>query len=274
VDDPAIPSWTRRLGSNEDYVKSLLDRLAKLREQSDPIGSDETKSGKDARAFDALEIAGKLVEAVAGWAVDHTIGATREHDLPLSAQPHGTKNHPTYVQTRESIDDHRHEGVGSQNHPPDRFANPARAQRALIALLEANSGGWPHDLRQSFIEALEALPFGEQMPLISAVVSNKKVGWREMCHQLRAICCVEYRYAKGFKKFAALKHVAAAYGVESDTVRTWEQRLRQELGDLMVSREIAFAKNRASTNTGESLYGDAVLAAHAERYWAVKKTGT
>ena len=114
MDDSVIPSWTRRLGSNEDYVNSLLKRLADLKEQSDPAGGDTTKAGKDGRAFDALVTAGKLVEAVAGWAIDHAIGATLDHELPVYRQPQGTKDHPAYLEIRESVDDHRHEGNGSQ----------------------------------------------------------------------------------------------------------------------------------------------------------------
>src|SRR6202040_1390995 len=123
---------------------------------------DTTKAGKDGRAFDALVTAGKLVEAVAGWAIDHAIAATLDHELPVYRQPQGTKDHPAYLEIRESVDDHRHEGNGSQIHSAERFADSARARRALIALLKSNSGGWPYDLRAAFIEALEGLQFGEQ----------------------------------------------------------------------------------------------------------------
>jgi hypothetical protein len=272
MDDSAAPSWTRKLSSNSDYVDSLLKRLLDLRNQSDPSTGNATKAGKDSRAHDALETAGKLVEAVAGWAIHHTIGVAQDHLSPVTLQPAGTKDNPKYIDLRTRVDDHRHEEIGSRLNSEEQFRDPVRTRRTLIALLKGNSGGWPHALQQLMIEALEALFYGEQLPLLSAAKNNKKVGWRELQCQLQAISCVEYRCAKGLKKYVAIKEVAKAYNVEPDTVRTWEQRLRRELDNLAVSREIAFAKNRAANKTGDDFYGDDALAAYARRYWAVKRT--
>ena len=142
MDESVIPSWTRKLGGNEEYVNSLLKRLLDLKERSDPIRGDATKAGKDGRAHDALDTAGELVEAVAGWAIHHTLGATQDHDLPIPRQPSGTKKDPAYLHVRERVDDHRHEEIGSRLNSLQQFEDPVRTRRAVIALLRGNSGGW------------------------------------------------------------------------------------------------------------------------------------
>src|SRR6202140_644747 len=58
----------------DTYVSHLLGRLDELEKQTRPSGGTVTSKSKDMAAFDALELAGELVAAVAGWAIDHQIG--------------------------------------------------------------------------------------------------------------------------------------------------------------------------------------------------------
>ena len=94
MDTQATKSWTCQLGAKGDYVDALIRRLLELKKRSDPNGGEATASGKDLRAFAALETAGQLVEALAGWAIHHTCGRALEGLPFVPLQPSGTKTHP------------------------------------------------------------------------------------------------------------------------------------------------------------------------------------
>ena len=268
MDDQATASWTRKLGTNNDYIDALLKQLLDLKRQSDPAGDSATASGKDGRAFAALQTAGQLVEALAGWAVHHTLGLAQEGLSFVPLQPSGTKKHPEYRRLRTIVDDHRHEDTGSRLNADAQFSDPLRTRMALIALIRGNAGAWPATLQLSSIAALEGLSYGEQSEVFRSTKKGKKAGLRKMRSQLRAVGCVEYRYAQGIKKYIAQKKVADAYSVDIETVRSWEAQLRKALGTLEVSREIAFARNHASNDneTGASLYGEAALKEYGRRH--------
>jgi hypothetical protein len=125
-------------GSKDDYVIPLLGRLKTLYEQSHPAAGSESAKGKDGAAFDALKIAGSLVEAVAGWALDHQVGLALKGLEFVPLQPSGTKQHPDYLKARQTVDDHIHEKTGAAALDFDSTV----ARKLLINLLRANSGGF------------------------------------------------------------------------------------------------------------------------------------
>ena len=284
MDAQATKSWTRQLGAKGDYVDALIRRLLELKKRSDPNGGEATASGKDLRAFEALETAGKLVEALAGWAIHHTCGRALEGLPFVPLQPSGTKNHPEYKNLRALVDDHRHEHAGTRLNDT---ADPTIARKILIGLIAGNAGAWPKELRDRVLNAFEEHEYGKQSPLFAPLKTKKKIGLREKRSQLRAVCCVEYLRARGMKKYVAQEKVADAYNVSPETVRSWENRLRNDLGALEISRQISFAKNHAvnaneaqkramrgeadKASTGETIYGEAALRNYGGRYRALAR---
>jgi hypothetical protein len=256
---------TRKLDSPE-YVDALIARLRKLAAESDPSAGKTTEQGKDSRAFDALHISGELVSALAGWAICHTIGLAQQDLASVPSQPTQTKKHPEYLAVRELVDKHDHEVAGSM---PD---DPRLIRKAVINLLRANSGGWPHDLVVQLMEALKALDYGETSPILQRIKEGRKAGLTELHLQLKAICLVEYLYNGGMKKFKAQKMIAEAYGVGLETIRIWEKRLPDSnaLGQLNVARAIAFARNSA-THGKSLLYSHAVLVEAGHKYRSLLK---
>src|SRR4051812_16233871 len=57
-----------------DWADGLIKRLIELRDKTNPDKGSSAASGKDLAAFEALQCAGDLVKALAGWAIDHQIG--------------------------------------------------------------------------------------------------------------------------------------------------------------------------------------------------------
>jgi hypothetical protein len=263
------------------YVDSLIERLVILRAKSVIDGGGSTSSGKDLRAFEALVTAGQLVRALAGWAIDHTIGLALKDLSFVPLQPSGTKTHPQYKTLRTRVDDHRHEQIGKQ--ADDQLSDPSTARAALINLINANAGAWPHELRQLTLQALEEISHGRKSALFKAPRKNRKVDLSVLRSQLRAVCCVEYLRARGMKKYAAQDKVADAYRVGLHTVSQWEFKLRKDLGALEVSRQISFAKNHAANANeaeregisgalaGESIYGASALQAYGKRYQTLRR---
>jgi hypothetical protein len=265
------------------YVESMIERLMELERKTDPEGGCQTSSGKDLRAFEALETAGKLVEVLAGWAIHHAIGLALTGLSFVPLQPSGTKDHADYQRARALVDDHGHERQGSVHKRLDD-SDPMAARNALINLIRGNAGAWPLELKHFVLERLEGFNYGEESATFKPQKNGRKVGLSELRSQLRAVCCVQYRCSQGMKKNSALDTVAEAYGVASETVISWEKRLSDGLGELEVSREISFARNHAANDTearrharrgrtsnGELLYGNAALTAYGRDHQAIMR---
>jgi hypothetical protein len=235
------PGDQEHLGALKDcsYVRMLLERLDKLERETRPSGKGQTAAEKDLNAFQALRTAGKLVEYVAGWAIDHQIGLAMEGKgfVPLATAQ--AKAHPEYIEGRAAVDDHRHEKSGGLALKID-----AAAQRAaLINLLVANSGGLPDSVQQPAIEALEALNFEEVLPILAPVKGNRKVKLVELRLQLKVVGFVEFQIATGVKKHKALKTAGGVMNLAESTISGWEYRLRGELGELAVVRALTRYSN-------------------------------
>jgi hypothetical protein len=267
----AAPQNHRKL-CNEEYAQTLVNRLLRLAVESDPAGGSETESAKDSRAFDALHTAGELNSALAGWAIHHAAGLAKSNLGFVPLQPHQTKSHSDYLKARATVDSHEHENAGTFAIEGDERR---LVWRLLINLLRTNSGGWPWDLVLQVIGALESLEFGEKQDLFEPISKGgHKRGWSELHAQLKAICFVEYRRRlTRMTKLNAIKIVSDAFGVSKETVISWEKRLHDELGKLVVSRSIAFAHNAALNKnaTGDLLYGDPALNECALKYKALLK---
>jgi hypothetical protein len=249
-------------GARTSYVLSLIDKLSELERKTNPEGGARTAERKDFAAFHALQTAGKLVNALAGWALDHQAGLALKKLKFLPRQPSGTRTHPDYLRARASVDDHQHERNGGRL----TVIEPLVARRLLINLLCANPGGFHGGLRRMAVTALEALEYDEIQPFLKPDPNNRKVNLTVLGLQLRAIELVEYRVSRGTKKYIALKEVAGALSVSVDTIRSWKSRLQKEFGQLEVARRMSFVVNSKNKDDAQqrSFRGDET----AEReYW-------
>jgi hypothetical protein len=265
---------------NDQFIQALVEQLDAYEERSQPSVGQATANEKDMKAFSALECAGELVDDLAGWAIDHTVGLALNGRRWVPLQPSGVKSHPEYLAEREAVDDHIHEKTGGAQ-TSYRKLDPAMCRKIFLGLLQPNPGGFPEEIHAMMVEALEALDFGETLSILKPAENARKRKWRELRLQLKAIVFVEFRKAMGMTKEAARERVGQAYGQSATTVRLWVGRLRTELSGLEVSRNIEFAKIRAlaardqekkiaagarERSTGTAQYGDEALAAAGKRY--------
>jgi DNA-binding transcriptional regulator YiaG len=221
----------------DKYVAGLIDQLRDLERKTDPKNGVKSAKGKNLAARDALKIAGDLVNALAGWALDHQAGLALKDlkSVPLStAEP---PEHPDHSNALPSDDDHRHEWYGRNwvGRLGSGFdIDPIVGRKWLINLVCANPGIFNLELMLMTMSALEACDYGEIHPMLKATKKGRKVNWTILRLQMRAITLVKKRETHGMKKFKALQEVADAFGVSVDTVRTWERRLRSEFGNSEV----------------------------------------
>lgn len=221
--------------SDTQYVRMMLERLDKLERDTRPSAGPQTATGKDGAAFEALHFAGKLVEYVAGWAIDHQIGLALKQKRSVPLGTFQAKAHPEYVAERAAVDDHEHERAGGSRAALD----PATQRAALINLLVANAGGFPGDVQYAAIDALEALEFEEVLPIIAPAEGNRKVKLMEMRMQLQVVGFVEFQIATGSRKYEALEMAEKVISASASTIAGWEYLLRKELGYLPVLRTLS-----------------------------------
>ena len=268
-DPENFPSRNFVPDAHRRYVGLLLDRLATLEAGSHPDGGKATAEGKDFNAFDALQVAGKLVQAVAGWAIDHQVGLAIQglHFVPL--QPSQTRKHPQYLAARAAVDDHNHEHAGGRLlRKRVKYFPPKLARQILENLIRCNPGGFPWVLWHQVLQSLEGLPFGEDAEMFQPENTGRKATLSRMRLEIKALAMVEYRFRRGTKKYVAQEQVANALHVNGETLRGWEYKLRNDpaIGGLEVARGLAFAGNAASHGPGsdnfshfESQYGEEAL---------------
>jgi hypothetical protein len=160
---PSAATHSNRMLCNPEYARALVERLLRLANESDPTASG-TDKGKDSRAFDALQTAGELTSALAGWAISHATGLAKKELGFVPFQPAQTKLHQEYLHARSIVDSHDYEAAGATLGEMDE----ARIVRKMVVnLLLANSGGWPIDLVFLVRTAFEGLEFGDESFIFS-----------------------------------------------------------------------------------------------------------
>jgi hypothetical protein len=246
-DDPNRYPHRYNRDANKNFIAHLLERLDELERQTDPIAGSESAKQKDDAAYEALTIAGELVQSVAGWALDHQAGLALNHLQFVPFHPANVRDHPEYLKKRSNVDDHRHEREGGELRlvGPDNL-DPMVARKWLVNLLRANPGGFSPLLTETTTAALDALDSNDVHPMLRPTPNDRKVNLKELKIQLNALAFVEYRVMHGTLKSRALEDVANLLGVSAFTIRSWEQRLKTEFGDLEVARTLSFARIAAS----------------------------
>src|SRR5271169_837796 len=145
MENPRNPVWRkrnaeRRPSEHRKHVTRLIKTLEELEEKTRPSVGAKTERGKDLAAFRALQTAGKLVDALAGWALDHQVGLGLAGLEFLPLGPSSLRTHPAYVGTRVLADSHCHEREGGavfSGIKPKRLAT-AEKRRGLRNLAYAN----------------------------------------------------------------------------------------------------------------------------------------
>jgi hypothetical protein len=112
-------------------------------------------------------------------------------------------------------------------------------------------------LPDNFIEALEALEFGETLPILQKKATSRRTGLTEFRAKLTAIAYIEYQYVKGVKKYVSTDIVADKFAVSRDVVKDWPVEVRAALGNLEVQRKISRAQNSARNYLAEASQPDA-----------------
>jgi hypothetical protein len=258
--------------ADDPHVQDLLARLDGLERSTDPrLPGGEVD--KDAVALKALKIASELASYVSGWAMDHKIGLAIEGlgNIPDLAVMDRT---PAYDELRETVNGHQHEAAAVR---ATELAHHVQ-RRALYNLLAVNIGGLPEILRAPLAESLEALDYGETLPLLKAEKDGKKRQLRELKLQLYALGCIEYLRVLGEAKYKLQLTAADAFGVSDSTVRGWEYRLRTEWDAFRVANVLSRAKRlgmlcRANGDLRfERFFGMSALKHYGSEYKSVQRS--
>lgn len=223
------------------YVQHLLQRLKELEEQTRPSGGDATAKDKDWRATDALKLAGELVDAVAGWAIDHQVGLALQN-LENVRPPIGAEK--DYPERLAAADTHAHEvsGFGAKESDVDHGG----ARKVLANLLIHNQGALPLWLVQQCLAAIQAIDFGDKKASHLFVTVGKGNKRPLATHELevQALAFVAFRReAYGLSEEKAAEEVAAALNVAPATLIGWELRLIDKFGKIEVARRLAEARH-------------------------------
>jgi hypothetical protein len=234
-------------GADRKYIETLVERLEELRIETDPEGGATTAVDKDHKAFRALRFASQLVDALAGWAVDHSIGLASKGASFLPTSSRLPFAYDEYERERDIVNNHDHELRGSRLVQSRMPLEPMLIRHALANLLLPQAGALlPSPISRPAIEALEALDYGETTEVLRPVAKGRKRKLRALRGQLRALAHLEFQSRRGLQRQAAEKKVALKFGVEVKTLRTWNRRVPEGLGKLPVARALGFAKNAAS----------------------------
>jgi hypothetical protein len=221
---------------DDPEVIRILNALDILERGSRPsLGADANE--KDVAASYAIAFAGDLVDYVAGWAIDHQRGLAqrtlgeRELRKEQFKSPIKPTFEPRYPAPEPPDEDHRDEKEGAFRGPLD----PVQTRRFLFEFL---SGLAPRLVPRDVVEAIEALDYGETLPIFQSAYTSKRTGLIEFRAKLRAIMFIEYESKKGIKKRFSVDKVVDAFAVTRDAVKDWKADLRVALGKFEVEAAI------------------------------------
>jgi hypothetical protein len=179
---------------------------------------------------------------------------------------------PEYNALRESVNNHRHEVAGQSTDLPDD-----ERRKALSNLFNAMTNPFRQSPWDTLAEALQALEFGETLPILEPVKSGRKKGFRELRLQLYALCFIEYKQALGgSKKYKLQSEVKEAFGVSSDAVRGWHRQLSTQLDPFYVANALSRARRCGEADRDNNsvrfdrFWGKAALSAWGAEYKVVQ----
>lgn len=221
----------------EKEVLEIISELRRLEAETQPSAGHA--EGKDLASHMAIMAARRLVDALAGWAFDHQIGMVINETLGGPYRSGGkAKNRSEYEERQRALDEHRHEATASVC----RFKDPVQNRRILARLFRLNMPGLPLALSIKIATALEAIDFGETMPLLARNGIGRQKTYRKVILRFWAALHVEYLLGLGRPRIDALARVGDAYDREPETIEGWISDLPSKVGHIM---NIAVHKHRA-----------------------------
>lgn len=160
-----------------------------------------------------------------GWALNHVAGRVVRgvDEAPTPVWTH--REQKRFVTAINQTNDEALERTGADYN----FNDPEKNRQILIAFLQSFGAG--HPLFEQSVEALTALSFGEVHPLIRP--SSFRSGddayglWKT---RLRAVGYVHFLQGRGMTKGEARAKIGSLYGVDEDTIKSWETRCKKRFG--------------------------------------------
>lgn len=123
-------------------------------------------------------------------------------------------------------------------------------QRALEAILFPIASTSYHPLLDSLVDALEALRFGEQRPLLKPSAKGlRSIGQarEEYRLRLRALAWAEFQIAAGrMTKAKAIEEIAGEFERDPSSIRSWHGSVAKEFGAARVNEVMARAQVRGA----------------------------
>jgi hypothetical protein len=218
---------------DDPAVVNTLKQLQDMEERTRP-SSNVSPSDKDLNAFRALHTGARLLRYIAGWAIDHQRGTAENGLCFVPNAPMKTRTNPEYTQRRAEVDKHDHEKLGSARHSLTPVQARLFVRNVLLPMI------YELDLPHEIIEALEALDFGQILPIVEKV-RTRRTGLTVLRAKLSALAYIDYEYAKGTLKNRSTNVVVETFAASRDVIKDWAVELRGALGNL----EVASALNRA-----------------------------
>jgi hypothetical protein len=221
---------TPALNDDDSVIHTLhaLDRLERATRPSSGLNAE----GKDLAAFRALRLAAGLIRDIAGWAIDHQFGKAKNGYgfAPISIQEQ------MEFDRQPDLDNHSHEKTGRECVGLD----PIEARQFLLNMLRPMG----HALRipKNVIDGLEALQFGETLPIFMKAPTAKRSGLTEYRAKLAAIAFIAFENEKGVKKHVSTQEVADEFLVTEGSVNDGKVELRTALGAAEVDRVLEMAQ--------------------------------
>jgi len=225
-------------------VSRLLKRLDELEKMSRPMNGASNTKGKDLAASEALWCAGELTARLAGWAIAHQFGLAAKGLESVQEPLIKAQTHQSFLERQLLVDSHEHERVGAWE---PKEVDREFTRKSLWNLVRSNSGGWPDWFCETVLEAIKALEYGEVRPIFSPILAGRKRNYTTLNLELRAISMVRFRRgAYAMTEEVALTEVSGVLGVSPATLRSWNRRLRIDLGRLQVDEVLSEADFHAS----------------------------
>lgn len=191
----------------------ILEDLLGLEARTHP--QNPSPNSKELDSISALAAAGKLVELLAGWAIDHRAGMIL-NGATVFRWPEDDQ------EARSEANDHRHEAVGSA-YLQDKAPGGPIQNRHILTEVTARVALLPAALRNELSEALHAVDFGETRGLFSPPKGQHKNAYTKWRLRLRAVEHAYFLSGKGETQETAFEQVAEAYGVTADAVDSWNR---------------------------------------------------
>lgn len=229
----------------DEEIASLLAELEGLATRHDPSHGESSAHGKDLAAFQAIRLASRLTELVAGWAIKHQIGLAIQGLEYVPRGPEDLKEDSSLKAALEAVDQHAHEYNGHDVVQVFEEQPPKVVQRLLFNIFRPQAN-LPYTIYLPLVEGLQALLHGSRPSVFSPLVAGQKKPFKKRVLILRAIGFVAFKHRVGSKKADAEAFVLKAYGAKSDKIDSWVKQAKEWFSEWRVRLEVELAERAAS----------------------------